>query len=215
VPASCCELTDNAFAEEDARGDLKAYRKRGPARQTRLILDGIRGFGLKDASLLDIGGGIGAIYHELLGDVARQAVHVDASAAYLRAAREETERRGNQKWVQFIHADFTEVVHDLAAADVVSLDRVVCCYPDFRLLLAGAADKCGRVLALTYPRETWYVRLGLFLVNLFQRLRRDPFRAFLHPVSAINALLSEKGFQRVRLRRLFIWEAALFERAAA
>jgi hypothetical protein len=74
MTCNCCEITDKTFGEADARGDLKNYRKRGPANQTRLLLQGIRTLGLKDAALLDIGGGIGAIHHELLGDVARQAV---------------------------------------------------------------------------------------------------------------------------------------------
>ena len=69
MPCNCCEITDNAFSEAEAKGQLRNYRKRGPARQTKLILEAIRSLGLKNAALLDIGGGIGAIHHELLRDV--------------------------------------------------------------------------------------------------------------------------------------------------
>jgi magnesium-protoporphyrin O-methyltransferase len=213
MPCNCCEITDNAFSEAEARLEMRNYRKRGPARQTKLILEALRSLRLKNAALLDIGGGIGAIYHELLNDVAREATHVDASSAYLREAKEETARRGNSERVQFIHADFTDVAPDLPQADVVTLDRVVCCYPDFRGLLKGAAGHSRSAIALTYPRETWYMRIGLSVVNFFQRLMRNPFRVFLHPVVEIESLLKNEGFEKTSIRRLFVWEMALYQRS--
>ena len=71
MPCNCCEITDNAFSEAEARSEVKNYRRRGPANQTRLILEAVRSLGSRDAVLLDIGGGIGALHHELLDDVAR------------------------------------------------------------------------------------------------------------------------------------------------
>jgi 2-polyprenyl-3-methyl-5-hydroxy-6-metoxy-1,4-benzoquinol methylase len=181
-------------------------------RQTKLILEAIRSLKLRDADLLDIGGGIGVIHHELLEVMVREATHVDASSAYLKAARQEASRRGHSERVHFIHADFTDVAHQLPEADVVTLDRVVCCYPDFRRLLKAAAEHSQHALAFTYPRETWYTRFGLKVANFFQGLRRDPFRVFLHPISEMDALVKREGFQRVSLRRLFFWEMALYQR---
>ena len=212
MPCNCCEITDRAFSEAEARSEVKNYRKRGPANQTRLILEAVRSLGSKDVVLLDIGGGIGALHHELLDDVAREATHVDASSAYLKEAKAEAARRGHGERVNFIHADFTNVAADLPKADIVTLDRVVCCYPDFRGLLKAAADHSRKALALTYPRETWYLRIGLKGVNFFQRLRKDPFRVFLHPIADMDSLLKREGFERVTLRRLFIWEMALYRR---
>jgi hypothetical protein len=212
MPGNCCQITDDAFGQEDARADMKNYRKRGPAKQTRLILEAVRSLGLKDAVLLDIGGGIGTIHHELLDDTAQQAIHVDASSAYLRAAREEAARRGHTGRVQFIHADFTDVAHELSPVDIVTLDRVVCCYPDFRSLLKAAAEHSRRALAMTYPRETWYLRIGMSIINFFQRIRNDPFRGFVHPVAEMESLLNGQGFVKTSVRRLFIWEAALYRR---
>jgi 2-polyprenyl-3-methyl-5-hydroxy-6-metoxy-1,4-benzoquinol methylase len=213
MPCNCCEITDHAFTEAEAKVEVKNYRKRGPANQTKLILEAIRSLGLKDAALLDVGGGIGAIYHELLEDVVREATHVDASSAYLKVATEEARRRGHSAQVQFIHADFTDVASELPEADVVTLDRVVCCYPDYRRLLKAAAGKSRKAIALTYPRETWYMRIGMAMVNLFQRLRNDPFRAYLHPVQGMESLLNKEGLKRVSTRRLFVWEMALYQRS--
>lgn len=212
MPCNCCEVTDHAFGEAEAKADLRKYRRRGPAEHTRLILDAIRSLGLRDSSLLDIGGGIGAIHHELLRDLAREATHVDASSAYLAQAKQEATRRGHTGRVRFIHADFTDVAPDLPPAEIVTLDRVVCCYPDFRRLLKDAAVHSERALALTYPRETWYLRLGLKIINFLQQLQRDPFRVFLHPVAEMDALLRSEGFVRVSIRRLFVWEMALYQR---
>lgn len=214
MPCNCCEITDNAFSEAEARAEMRSYRRRGPANQTKLILQAVRSLGLKNASLLDIGGGIGVIHHELLANTAQAATHVDASSAYLKEAKAESARRGHRERVNFIHADFTDVASDLPTADVVTLDRVVCCYPDFQRLLKAAAEHSGRALAFTYPRETWYLRIGLRLANFFQRLRKDPFRVFLHPVAEMDALLQREGFERVSLGRLFIWEMALYQRIA-
>lgn len=213
MPCNCCEVTDHAFNEEDAKSDIKEYRKHGPAEQTRLILEAVRSLGLKDATLLDVGGGVGTIHHELLEDTARQATHVDASSAYLNQAKEEAARRGHGDRVQFIHADFTDVAADLPQADIVTLDRVVCCYPDFRGLLSAAAGRSGRALAMTYPRETWYLKLGFKVIHFFQNLGRDPFRVFLHPIAEMDALLESQGMKRVSTRRLFVWEMALYSRA--
>ena len=212
MPCNCCEITDSAFSEAEARSEVKNYRKRGPANQTRLILEAVRSLGSRDAVLLDIGGGIGALHHELLEDVARAATHVDASSAYLKEAKAEAARRGHGERVNFIHADFTNVAADLPKADIVTLDRVVCCYPDFRGLLKAAADHSQKALALTYPRETWYMRIGLQALNFFQRLRKDPFRVFLHPIAEMDSLIKREGFERVSLRRLFVWEMALYRR---
>jgi 2-polyprenyl-3-methyl-5-hydroxy-6-metoxy-1,4-benzoquinol methylase len=214
MSGNCCEITDNAFSESEARSERKSYSKKGPAKQTRLILDDIRSLGLKNADLLDIGGGIGAIHHELLEDVAREATHVDASSAYLKEANAEAARRGHIERVKFIHADFTDVAADLPKADIVTLDRVVCCYPDFRGLLKAAAEHSQKALALTYPRETWYMRIAFRVMNFVQRFRKDPFRVFLHPIADMDVLIKKEGFERVSRRRLFVWEMALYRRVA-
>ena len=212
MPCNCCEVTDNAFSESEARADLKQYRKNGAANQTKLILEAIRSLGLKNAALLDVGGGVGAIHHELLNDVAREATHVDASSEYLKVASEEAKRLGHADQVKFIHADFTDVASELPQADVVTLDRVVCCYPNFRELLKAASSKSRAAIALTYPRETWYMKSALAVMNFIQRLMRDPFRVFVHPVAEMESLLSSEGFARTSIRRLFVWEMALYQR---
>ena len=212
MPCNCCEMENNTFGEDEAKSNLKDYRKRGPAKQTKLILEAVRSLGLKNAALLDIGGGIGTIHHELLKDVANQATHVDASSAYLKIATEEAQRLGHSEQVKFIHADFTDVVDELPQVDIVTLDRVVCCYPNMRALLKAASSKSRKAIALTYPRETWYLKTGIAVANFMQRIRKDPFRIFIHPVAEMEALLNNEGLKRISTRRLFVWEMSLYQR---
>lgn len=215
MPCNCCEITDSAFSAEEAKSELKNYRNKGPAKTTRLILVAIRSLDLQNADLLDIGGGIGVVHHELLKDIARAATHVDASSAYLKEAKEETKRRGHEGRVTFMHADFTDIANDIPSADIVTLDRVVCCYPHFRALLQAAAEHSREALALSYPRDVWYTRIFLKAANLFQKLRRDPFRVFLHPIAEMDSLIRREGFERIHIRKLFGWEVALYHRLGA
>jgi magnesium-protoporphyrin O-methyltransferase len=205
-------MENNTFGEDEAKANLKDYRKRGPANQTKLILEAVRSLGLRDASLLDVGGGIGTIHHELLKDVAKEATHVDASSAYLKVAGEEAKRIGHEAQVKFIHADFTDVADDLPQVDVVTLDRVVCCYPNMRELLKAASSKSRKAIALTYPRDVWWTRAAVKVANLIQRIRKDPFRVFVHSVVEMEALLNGEGLRRIATRKLLVWEMSLYQR---
>jgi len=205
-------MENNTFGEDEAKANLKDYRKHGPAKQTKLILEAVRSLGLKNAALLDIGGGIGTIHHELLKDVASEATHVDASSAYLKIATEEAKRLGHSEQVKFIHADFTDVADELPQVDVVTLDRVVCCYPNMRELLKAASAKSRTAVVMTYPRDVWWTRVVVKIGNWFQRLRKDPFRVFVHPVNEMEALLKDEGLKRISTRRLFVWEMSLYQR---
>ena len=52
-------------------------------------------------------------------------------------------------------------------------------------------------------------------VNLFMRLRRSEFRAFVHPVARIDAAAAEQGLRLGERRRGGIfWESAAYERAS-
>jgi len=205
-------MENDTFGDDRAKADLKDYRKHGPAKHTKLIIEAVRSLGLKNAALLDIGGGIGAIHHDLLADTAQQATHVDASSAYLKIAIEEAQRLGHESQVKFIHADFTDVADDVPQVDVVTLDRVVCCYPNFRELLKVASSKSRTAVVLTYPRETWWLKAGMAVGNFFLKLRNDPFRVFVHPVAEIESVLNREGLKRLSTHRLFIWEMSLYQR---
>ena len=161
MPCTCCEPPDlgdveGVFNSERATGEAGAYLRHGlEARAERLIaylVENCAG----PLRVLEIGSGAGGVHYELLRrGLAASAVGVEASAAYLDAARSVGERLNLSSRVQYVHGDFTVAADDIGAADAVILDRVICCYPHLNELLGASASKAERYLALSYPREKW------------------------------------------------------------
>jgi methyltransferase family protein len=208
-----CQGLENLFDTGIASGDLKDYRRKGPSRQTRLLLDVIRQSGANDLTLLDIGGGVGAIQHELMKAGVRSAVDVDASSAYIAAACEEAGRQGYSDRVQYLHGDFVELAPQIEEADIVTLDRVICCYPDMRALVSLSAARAGKVYALIFPRDSWWMKIGRFAVNLPMRLRRSPFRFFLHSSADVDSIVREAGLQPHFRKAGFFWQVVVYSRS--
>lgn len=212
---SCCQCEglERQFGRDAAERDLRRFRKRGPTGTTRQLVDDLRAAGVSGASLLDIGGGVGAIHHLLLDAGARDAMHVDVSSDYLASARAEAERRGHAAQVRFVHGDFVDLAAELPPADIVTLDRVICCYPDMPRLVTLSAGKSRRLYGAVYPRESWWVRAALAVVNRLMALRKCPFRVYLHPPAAIDATIRECGFRRIAFHRTLVWEVAVYATA--
>ncbi|MGH7521761.1 MAG: class I SAM-dependent methyltransferase [Gemmatimonadales bacterium] len=208
--ASACE---SQFDRKRAARELRDYRAQGPAHPTtRAMLQLLRRAGVDGSTLLDIGGGIGAIQYDLLEAGAREVTAVDASSAYQQAARAEAERRGVSARIQFRLGDFVTLASQVAAADIVTLDRVVCCYPEMEPLVRLSAERCRRLYGLSYPRERWPVRAVVGTENAFRRLFGNPFRSFVHSVDAMDALIRSLGFTLRQSERTFAWEIAVYER---
>jgi magnesium-protoporphyrin O-methyltransferase len=167
------------------------------------------------ASVLDVGAGVGALTCELLAGTSATATIVEASSAYLDAARRAVERLGIADRVRFLHGDFVELAGAVAPVDVVTMDRVVCCYPAFAPLLEAAAARAARGVALSYPRNRWFVRAVMAVQNRFREWRHSPFRTFAHPPAAIHALLAERGFRLRRARPMLVWTVEVWERAGS
>jgi magnesium-protoporphyrin O-methyltransferase len=211
--ASHCAATANHFDERRAAADRTRYQRRGPDPTTRLLLEGLRDTPVAGRTLLDIGGGIGVLGLEL----ARRglaAVHlVDAAPAYASTARELFDGAKTAATLAITVVDFVDARLD-TAADLVTLDRVVCCYPDYQELLARAAAGCRGPQALSFPRDRWYVRLGLSMENGIRRLRGSAFRAFVHSPGPMAAILRGAGFELASHRATLTWRVEHWVRAA-
>jgi SAM-dependent methyltransferase len=213
---NCCRHCADAgdfFNARAARRDLRRYRSRGPSTTTRLLLEALLAQRSHDRTLLDVGSGVGTIPHELLQAGFSGAVQVDASAAYLAVSEQEADRKGLRNRITFYHGDFVELASDLEPADVVTLDRVVCCYPDVERLVASSAAKAQHLYGLVYPRERFVTRIGISLANIWFRLRGSTFRPYLHPTEEVERILQGCGFRRTSLAHSFLWQVAVFSRA--
>jgi len=212
----CCQCKgiENLFNEKEARNMLKAYRKDGPGKTTQLLIDALKGLsqGIEGMTLLDIGGGVGAIQNELLRAGVESAIDVDASTAYVKAAREEAERQGHAGKVNYYHANFVDIAPEIPPADIVTLDRVICCYHDMPKLVGLSVAKAGKLYGLVYPRDVWWVRIGIFAANLYFRIVRNPFRTFAHDTQAVDKLVRDNAFQRSYYKASGPWQVVVYGR---
>jgi hypothetical protein len=211
----CCATPtriESVFNDKLAARDLRRYRKKGPKRSTRLLLRALTAESVEGKTLLDIGGGVGAIQHELLDAGAASATSVEASAPYLAAARVESERRGHDGRAHFRHGDFVELAPTIEPADIVTLDRVICCYPDMEALVTHSAARAGVFYGLVYPRDTGLVRLGFAAVNLLLRLLRKPLRAFVHRADDVERVVNAGGLAVHYSARAGAWQVAVYRR---
>jgi magnesium-protoporphyrin O-methyltransferase len=209
--AGCCDPTDyrRLFSRKSAARDLRRYRERGLT-GTSLELVGLAG-DVQGVSVLDVGGGIGAIELELLEAGAERSTNVELSGGYEDAAGELIAERGLEACVERRVADF--VTAEVEPHDVVVLHRVVCCYPDAGALVGAAADHTKRTLLLTYPQERPWMRAGLRMINVWLWLSRCGFRTYVHPVATIVAAAETHGLQLERRERHgLLWESAVFAR---
>ena len=210
-----CQAAERHFGPTMARRDMARYHRKGPDATTRHLLGLICELDLHEVTLLDIGAGVGVIHHELIGRSIGRAVHVEASDAYLAEARGETARRGHSAQVRFVQGDVVDRVDELEQAAVVTLDRVICCYPDYATLIARSAEKAGRYYGMSVPRDRWYVRAVVAIENFVRRLKGDTFRTFVHPTDALDRLLREAGFVRRAHRTTMAWTVSLYVRLTA
>lgn len=211
----CCqceglELETRKWAIED----LEAYRAGKLDKTTRMLITALILLGARGRDLLDIGGGIGAIQMRLLAAGATTATSVDASTAYLDVAREEAGRAGLAERISYHHGDFVALAGQIPEADIVTLDRVICCYHDAVALVSLSSAKARRYYGLVYPRDRFVVRAALYFGNISYRLRKSPFRAFVHPTSVLDALIRKSGLAQVYRHNTFAWQVLVYERVS-
>lgn len=198
--------------------ERRTRRKATAAGITAALLEALEEAGLAGRTVLDVGCGIGDLAIETVRRGAERASGFDLSGQSIARARRLAEERGVAGRTSFEVGDGSKVA--LPAADVVVLNRVVCCYPDVEGLLATTLAAAGSVYAFTAPPSRGVagaVARGLVaLSNAWYRLRDRKFRGFrtfVHDVDRIDERVRAAGFRPVRreLRR-FAWELAVYAR---
>jgi magnesium-protoporphyrin O-methyltransferase len=94
----------------------------------------------------------------------------------------------------------------------VTLDRVICCYPDAEALVSKSADRARKLYGLVLPRDSRLVRLSIRLENLWFWMRRSPYRAYGHPNELIDRLVAARGLHPMFERHSFFWRVVLYGR---
>ena len=207
-----CAGIERTFDQKWAEGELRDYRKHGPAKTTRILLDALKRNDVQGMTVLDIGGGVGAISHHLLESGAERATHVDASSGYIQVVQQAAEQRGQADRMTFHHGDFVTLAPQIEPADIVTLDRVLCCYHDMQALVGQSVERARRYYGLVFPRHTVPLQLFRPVFNTYFRVVRNPYRFYLHDTADVEALIFEQGFKRAFRHAGFFWQVLVYER---
>jgi hypothetical protein len=213
MSACCARGYERFFGPRTARRDARKFRRRGLDPTAKRLVEELAAHGVNGASALEIGGGVGAIELELLRKGLDRATIVELSHGYDDEASALARERGVEDRIERRHGDFVESEAEIEPADLVVMHRVVCCYPDPEKLVDAAAGHARRLLALSFPRDTWWLRLGFHGINLWCRLTGG-IEAFVHDPARVIASAEAAGLRTVLHQRSgHIWRVAVFERA--
>lgn len=200
------------FSAKNAVGEAKRYRRKGLDGTSKRIFDFVRERRVEGKTLLEVGGGIGAIEIELLKAGMARAVNVELTPTYEAAAGELLIEAGLTDLVERV-MDFAEAGPEVESADVVVMNRVICCYPDMPKLAGAAADRAKGMLIMSFPNRRWWTRLGLTVANIGFRVIRLRFQVFLHPPLLILAAVEQRSFKTRLNRSGLLWQVVALERA--
>ena len=196
----------------------KATRRPTAAKVSASLLDAITETGVADRTILDVGCGIGDLATEVVARGAVSGVGFDLSAKAIDEARKLAIARGVGDRMRFEVGDGAKL--DLPAADIVVINRVVCCYPDTENLLERTLGAARSVFAITAPVSDgptgWFNRFWNKVLNVGYRLRPKKyvgFRTFIHDLDRIDETIRAAGFRRVRHEhRRVVWDLAVYAR---
>jgi len=195
-----------------ARRYRKRFSRKGFEPSQKQLLTGLQQAGYGDKTVLEIGSGVGHLHQTLLEQGAQSAVGIDLASSMIKEAEAWAVERGLSDRTRYYQADFMNMVESLEPADVVILDKVVCCYPDADGLVHKSLSKTRQVYALTYPRDRWYVRAGIALGAFLMKLIRSDFRPYLHDPIQVEQWITESGFKKTYAANTLIWLTQVYEK---
>ena len=207
-----CQGIENMFDKKAAKRQLKRYIKKGPSKTTSMLLDAIHKEGVQGLTFLDIGGGIGAIQYDLIKAGASRGTSIEASSAYIDVVKDEILQNGLVERVNFKHGDFTTMASDVDLADIVTLDKVICCYDDMSELVGLSSKLARKIYAVIYPRDVWWTKLGFLMLNFYPRIKGYSFRTFIHPTKKVEEIIFGNGLKRNYYATTLVWQVAIFTR---
>ena len=187
------------------------YRKHGLDKTARAIVELLEQ-SVVGATVLEIGGGAGEIQLELLKRGAASATNLELSPAYEPEAAALIAEAGFTGRVQRRLVDIATDPAAVQSADIVVLNRVVCCYPDYATLLGAAADHTRQQLVFSHPPRNPVSRAVVATQNLLLRIAGRDFRVFTHPPAAMLAVLAERSLQLRAVHRGRVWQVAAVSR---
>ncbi|MFK5914374.1 MAG: class I SAM-dependent methyltransferase [Woeseiaceae bacterium] len=188
----------------------KRFTKKGFEPSQQQLMAGLEQANYQDATVLEVGSGVGYLHQTLLQQGASSAVGIDFSVEMLKEAQTWADEKKLTDRVQYIQGDFIELLDQVEPADITVLDKVVCCYPFAELLVNSSTVKTKRVYALTYPRNRWFIKVAIEIMALFLKLSGSDFRAFVHNPDDIEKWILQAGFKKTYQQQTFIWLSQIY-----
>jgi len=210
----CCRAgpCEQVFRPRIARRTLARYRRRGLDELELTMLESAVGTGVDGARVLEIGGGLGTIGNELLAAGAAESEVVELVAAWEPYALELARERGLGRQTRFRVVDILDRPDEVEPADIVILNRVVCCSPDGIRLAEAAARLTRRTLVLSFPRDVPWARAGVRMLNAGLWAMRRSFRTFVHPTASLLAAAEAQGLRVHERGHDVFWEFVALRR---
>jgi 2-polyprenyl-3-methyl-5-hydroxy-6-metoxy-1,4-benzoquinol methylase len=206
--SGCCDHDDyqSVFSSRFARRQSKRYQRRGLTPAAQHIVDFATSRGIADATVLEIGGGVGHLHVELLRRGASHVTNLEISENYEAEAARVLAETGMTERVSRRFLDIAQSADDVEPADVVVLHSVVCCYPDYARLLEAAATHARTTLVYSHPADNVLTRTQFGAENLYRRLTRNDFRAFIHPPERMVRAAESDGLSVAYHRHAQDWD---------
>jgi len=195
-----------------AQRDLNNLKNTGAKKSTRVLLNVLRNLNLEGMHLLDIGAGIGVVSIELRHSGISEITHNDMSSAYLNVFKNEFGERLKGIKINSLQGDFVEISDKIESADIVVLDKSICCYPHYSELVNVSASKAKTWYAYVIPRDTWWVKLVHYFMQLPKSFKSDSFRSFVYPVDKVEKIVLEHGFAKFTQVHRREWLIAVFKK---
>ncbi len=210
----CCNVNglNEVFNKSRAAKESKKYLRKGLDRRATMVVGCLTDQDVSGASILEIGCGVGSLHMELLKQGAGSAIGVDVSQSYVEEAASLSRTLGFQDATQYHLGNFVDLEENIPPADTVVLDRVICCYPDMKGLVSASTRHTQRLYALTYPRRTWWMRVGAWAINFGLTLTRREFRFFLHHPKEIGLAIEAAQFSLIQSTERGPWVMAAYRR---
>lgn len=178
------------------------------------LIRGLEEQGISGNTLLEVGCGPGDLTRRLVKAGARQAVGIDLTSDTLDEARKRTEEQGLSDKIEFTTGN--GATDQLPASDMVVLDKVICCYPDWRQLIDNTSAADGKTYGFVIPRsDGWHgavTRVFIATETFFLKFKKCGFKPSVHDYVRIHEHLTSKGFERTYIGRGPIWMAAVYAR---
>lgn len=176
------------------------------------MLAGLTAEDLEGAHVLEVGGGVGALQVELLKRGAAQGEVIELVGAYAPYAARLAAASGVQDRTSFRVADLLAGDEAPAPADVVILNRVVCCSGEGVELLRLAAGLASGTLLVSFPRPTAPARFAARAQHRLGRLFGRLYRFYVHPRHQLRAAAETGGLELVAGGAGVVWEYMAFRR---